>query len=618
MPVSLARRSLWAVGIVVVLTILTVIALPLIASTQIVRDGIAYQLSAWSGYRVRLEETPNLRVWPTFQAVLNDVSLSEWGNGDPVPVLEAERVEVDLSALAALQGEIVFTKIRLIRPVLRLRGRAEHPNLPPPQNWGRMARSIASARDIVSAAPTDPNTDALPTDSFGEIEFDDARIIRRTGDRHVDIVTSLTGEFEWPALNRQARLSANGIWRGETVNLEVTSEQPLLLLGGGSTPVRLSLQAPPANASFQGAVNLSGDNYFDGRLTFSAPSLNRLAEWTHGTFLPGDSIGPVSVDARVTGGMRRLQLSETTLGLGSSTGKGLLEVGLGTSSRPSIAGTLAFDTLDMRALANAFSPLAPEPSPIPPATPPMAASGYDFDLRLSAVNAPFGSAALTNLAATVKVKDGLSSFDISDATAFGGTIQLGLRADRSGPKQLVELRMAGENIDTGKLFATLGMQKLVPQARSTFSTVLKAAGSSGAELANSLGGSFSATIGAGNVPGLSVEGLLERSIEGDFFPLEALQDGTLAINSAEMKASIANGVAEIEKAEALSGQHRISVNGLVPLAGRSLALYGTVRAADGAPSSTEPANPLTFFVGGSWDAPFIASFLPPATGSDAR
>ncbi|MCO0637983.1 TRAP transporter large permease subunit, partial [Lutimaribacter sp. EGI FJ00014] len=70
-----------------------------------------------------------------------------------------------------------------------------------------------------------------------------ARITTRVGGRSRDIVTSLAGVFNWPALNRQASLSAKGIWRGENVTLEAASSQPLVLLGGGSAPVLLVLSA---------------------------------------------------------------------------------------------------------------------------------------------------------------------------------------------------------------------------------------------------------------------------------------------------------------------------------------------------------------------------------------
>lgn len=88
--VSLARKAAWSSGIVAIIALLLMIGLPLIASTQIVRDGIANQMSAWSGYRVRLDDSPDIQVWPTFRAVLNDVTLLDWNTRDPQPRARGE------------------------------------------------------------------------------------------------------------------------------------------------------------------------------------------------------------------------------------------------------------------------------------------------------------------------------------------------------------------------------------------------------------------------------------------------------------------------------------------------------------------------------------------------
>ncbi|UDL92143.1 hypothetical protein LGH82_13475 [Mesorhizobium sp. PAMC28654] len=45
MPSSLIRRGIWAIGAAVIVAVLVVAALPLIASTRIVRDRIAWEMS---------------------------------------------------------------------------------------------------------------------------------------------------------------------------------------------------------------------------------------------------------------------------------------------------------------------------------------------------------------------------------------------------------------------------------------------------------------------------------------------------------------------------------------------------------------------------------------------
>src|SRR5262249_2929177 len=104
MPSSIIRRSIWGVTAIALIVLVIVAALPWIPSTRLVRDRIALEMSALSGYRVELASAPEVQIWPTFKAVLNDVRLSDWDDQQHHPVLDAESIELELSPIAALQG----------------------------------------------------------------------------------------------------------------------------------------------------------------------------------------------------------------------------------------------------------------------------------------------------------------------------------------------------------------------------------------------------------------------------------------------------------------------------------------------------------------------------------
>jgi AsmA protein len=157
MPTPLIRRGIWAIGVAVLVIALVVAALPLIASTRIVRDRIAWEMSAWSGFRVTIDGAPRIEVWPKFRAILTDVTLSQWTETDAPPVIEAERVEVDLSAMAALRGDVVFSTARLVRPTIRVQRIANGFFLPAIPSGGRITRSFDTARGVVIANPATPD-----------------------------------------------------------------------------------------------------------------------------------------------------------------------------------------------------------------------------------------------------------------------------------------------------------------------------------------------------------------------------------------------------------------------------------------------------------------------------
>ena len=278
-----------------------------------------------------------------------------------------------------------------------------------------------------------------------------------------------------------------------------------------------------------------------------------------------------------------------------------------TATRRSSAGTLAFDTLDLGSFLSAFTPLESAAGSGPGVVDKDFASRLNLDLRLSARRATAGTLALADVAATARVKDGLAAFDISDATAFGGNIQTGLRFDRKPEGTQVELRLLASEIDGGAFGKAAGITRLVPVGRGTISVILKGQGATWDTLMEHSNGSISASFGQGALSGFDMERFLKLLSEGDTFPLVDVSEGSFPIDAMEVKASVADGVATLETAKARSASRHVELSGTVPYRGGSLALSGTVAAA--APPAGQgdaEAKGVPFVVGGSWSAPYIA------------
>jgi AsmA protein len=461
MPSPLIRRGVWAIGTAVIVIALVVAALPLIASTRIVRDRIAWEMSAWSGFRVAIEGSPRIEVWPQFRAILTDVTLSQWTDEQAPPVVEAERVEIDLSAMAALRGDVVFSTARLVRPTIRVQRTPAGLFLPAVPTGGRIARSVDSARGVIAADPAKPNLDRLPSDTFGTVEFRDGRMVASVGGKEVEVLSSLSGQATWTAMNSNANLSATGIWRGESVALDVAAPKPLVLFAGGTAPLTLSFKAAPVTLSFDGTASFAENAYFDGQAKFAAPSLRRVLEWSQAGIAPSAAIGSISISSKITATANRVKFDNAAIALDNNPGMGALDLSLG-DAQPVISGTLAFDTLDLRSFLSAFTPLAPSGGVEPNGIDTSFADRVNLDLRLSAAHATAGAIQLADVAATAQVKDGLSVFDISDASAFGGNLQSSLRFDRKPEGTQVEIRLLASDIDGGAFGTAAGMTRLVP------------------------------------------------------------------------------------------------------------------------------------------------------------
>ena len=603
------KRGMAAAAVLAVLVVLAIAGIPYVASTQLVRDRIAQEMSAWTGYRVSIGAAPVIEVWPSFRAILTDVSLSEWGKPDAPPVIEADRVEIELSAIAALSGDVVFHTARMVRPALRVERTANGLPAPALPDIGRIARSIDAARRVVSENPADPDATRLPSDAFGTVEISDGKVVMATGDGDVDLVTAISGRAAWPALNRDASVSITGIWRGESVTLEAASPRPLLLIAGGSAQVSLSLESAPAIASFEGVMQAGTNGFFDGQAKFATPALRRTLEWAGASVAPGASLGAVSLASRATGNAQRAKFENAEIAFGENSGMGALDLLL-TEAVPALSGTLAFETLDLNSFLAALTPITPLTDRNTPAEAPTAVMPeVNLDLRLSAARATIASIALSEVAATAQVRGGLTAFDISDASAFGGTIQTGLRVDRKPEGVQMELRLLASDIDGAAFGAAAGMKPLMPTGRGTISVILKGPGTDWNSMLERADGSVTAQFGRGQLSGLDLDAFLKRAGEGGFFSLAEVSNKSLPIEGAELKANVVHGVARIEKAGVRTANRQISLTGIVPIAGRGLALSGTIVRTDQAAQPDTPQTEGEFFVGGSWSAPFIAPVI---------
>jgi AsmA protein len=598
------RKSIWGVIAVAIIAVLIVTMLPLIASTRIIRDRIALEMSAWSGYRVELGAAPEIQIWPTFKAVLNDVSLSDWDDANRHPVLDAESVELELSPIAALRGNVVFSRARLVRPVLYVSKVAPNRYAPTAPKIGRIWHAIEKAREALAKDPGKPNLSTLSDESFGTVEFSDGQVMDRNGGDNAALMTGLAGAVDWSALDSTARLTATGVWRGENFSIEAASAQPLVLFAGGSAPLSINVKAAPAAGRFDGTANLSQNSFFNGQVAFNSPSLRRMLEWSRNDLPPGAGSGSVALSGKVSGDRRRLKLDDAQITLNGNPASGVLELSL-ADAVPGFVGTLAFDQFDLRAFLSAFTPFVPGSDDSPSTIDVAFAEKYNLDLRLSANKATAGELVFTDFAATAQVKGDLAAFDISDSTIFGGTVQAGVRYDRKGKSGNLDIRLLASDIDTGAAAALAKSLRTAPAGKATVSLLLKGPAPDWDSFLQTAGGSFSMAFGPGTVNGFDVGDFLNRFKQGGFFPLRDVAAGTVNIDRAEVRATLSDGTARLEKAEATLGQRRLTLTGVVPYSVGGVALSGViipVKATDDAPDPAE----ASFFVGGSWSAPFVS------------
>ena len=606
MPQPVVKRLIWIGGLAIALAVAVLIVLPFIASTQIVRDRIAQELSHWTGYQVTLGAETSIEVWPVVTAHLTDVTFSEFG-GSGRPIARVDKIDAALAALPALRGEIVFSQLRLLRPSISLAA-DDLPPAPVAIPRGRIAEALTAARGVVAENAAEPDLSGLPADALPSIDIVEGKLTILHDGKSTELLSAVSGRLAWPAFNRSASVAASGIWRGEVVNVEFETAQPLILLVGAAAPVAVGLDSAPLTLDYKGTASLGSDGFLQGQGALTSPSLRRMLEWSGNDIAPGSAIGAVSLDAKVSGSLRRLNLSEASVTLDGNPSRGTLEIALGDKV-PTVAGTLAFQTINLQSFLSAFSALTPDRWGRYSTIDGQVAEQMNLDLRLSANTATAGTLTFTGVAATAQIKGGLAAFDISDARAFDGAIQAGFRIDQPNAASRVEVRLRGVDIDLGALAQTMQVSYLMPIARGDLMISLKGDGNDWTSIMRTAQGSLSINLGPGAMAGIDLAAFSDRARKGEFFPLSEASGSALAFDSLVMKAKVENGTARLQRAEVTSGDQHVELSGLVPLPGRGLALTGTI----GAKMEGENKDParMQFFIGGSWDSPYVSPVIPP-------
>ena len=601
------------------------VALPSLVSTDLIRARLVQEISNWTGYGVEARQTPRISFFPTFTASLGDVTIRNPWATDGAPFMQAERIEVDLSLLSALMGNIEFTETKIVRPRFvidePIKSLAEIGEALAKSD-GRIGDVMREAKAAIEVNPAKPDMSTVSSQPFGRVRLEDAMVtFKRPINGAEEQISSISGVFDWPQTSGVASFQGKAIWHGEETEIDSSATRALLLLAGGTSPVQVNLSSTPLTLSFNGSANIAKDQFVEGTLSLTSPSLRRTLEWSKMSAIPGAPIGSFTLDASVSGSATRMKLDGLTATLNDNPAKGGIEIVLNKGTGPlGISGSLAFETLDLHSVFSGVMPLPDSPDS-------NAVINTDFlkqlnlDLRVSTQKATAGTVNLSNVAATAQIRNGRAIFDIGDATAFDGSVAASFQlADEGDGAATGELRLNGTDVNSAAIASLLGLGNRFELGKGTVSLLLRGPISRWSTALSNAKGTLSMRFGNGQIRSLDLDRLLSKAKTDRFYSLNEKTDAWLAFDKLEIKANIMDGVAALETAQIQNKLGTLNFAGIVTLMSKSLALTGDFAApvaapapAEGAPADApkpEPTfNHTRFFIGGSWDNPFISPII---------
>ncbi|WP_336288563.1 AsmA family protein [Bartonella sp. CB60] len=495
-----------------------ILILPYLVSTDAIRIRLAQDLSAWTGYDVQLRDPPRLNLFPYPKAFLSGVTLTSKMNSS-VPFLEAESIEVELSLMDLFWGHVSFSETRIVRPQFVMEKSVKTiADFFDRFLWsqGALGLAIRNAREIIKNNPDQPDIEHLLNQPFGRIIIENGVLVYHdSASRVAEKITGLNATLDWPELTQGIRFRADARWRGELTKLLIDADQALLLLAGGKSQIKASINSVRGGITFTGQAQLSEYYILDGKVSMRSPSWNQTLAWIGGNQFLGHKLkAPIVWESRFLAQPMHIQMNNVTFMIGTANARGALEFDF-QDDVPIVIGSLAFDNLDFNLLKSVFSSVEEKKTFLDMTI----FDRVGVDIRLSAPQAKVENIALTNLAAVVQIKNGHGIFDLGHANVFGGSIQSNIQITSAADQKVrIKGRASGVSIDMQAALKALGIIPFA-QTKASFIVTMQTLACCWSEIFAKIQGELALNMSSGQLLGYDLNDLQTRLLKNEQFLL---------------------------------------------------------------------------------------------------
>jgi AsmA protein len=588
----LLRTVVLAGGLALALVVVLRLLAPVMVSAGMVRESMEQAVEAWLGHDVVIEGTPELEFWPQPMVTLTGITIRMQDAPDAPVLGRIEALSAQFSLWPALRGRPVFQDFHLERPQVTLKIDQQDET-----NWsseGRLAAAVQAAGRGV-----DVRDAATPETVIGDVTITRGTLRIEASHGRELTLENITGTIDWPRLSAPARMKLRTDVRGERLELDVGSPEPLMLLGGLGTELTASVKSNLFSGSFSGRADLATYTFLSGDLQLSIPDVKRVVDWAGLPVHTADRLNNVSLSAQLVTLEKVLRFDRLAISANGTRGNGVMDLTLARADKPPrVSGTLAFDTLDLRALvlAIAYDRQKSGPGGMALRTPLERQLG--FDVRFSAGQAQFGAFSMTNAAVSVVSNGQKAEVEVLDSDLLGGSLTGKVRLDlAAGPRTTIHL--AGRDLDFAPIAKDMllhGPVLLGPVSVDLDATLSRPlAEASAADLA----GSLHLQAANGRIPELDLDAMRRLAAGSSYFTLQQAGDADTDFDTLDVRADFAQGSADIRAARLETRITSLSLTGVVPYLTRSLSLAATLEDKAGA------LAPVNLFVGGAWPDPVI-------------
>ncbi len=370
-------------GLVVVL-IGAALVLPFVIPTETYKQQLTAQVERATGRQLSIQGPLQVSLLPSVALKAENVRFANAKGAAEPDMVKLKALEVELKVLPLLHGAVEVARFVLVEPEIHLEvAKDGRPN------WQLGPKAAGEANPAPAGGGAAGGGSGLPV---SEIKLGDIRIQNGTL-TYSDATSGASERVEAINLSLQlpdleSRLQANGslAYKDQTVKLDLTLDQPLAVIQGGRSPLRLAVDSKPARFSFEGLVTNGAEPAAAGGLDLSVPSIRELAAWlAEPLTFEGEGLKSLTIKGKLDGSPQRVALTDVAIGLDQIAAKGELVADLG-GPLPKVNGRLDLGAVDLNPY---LPPPATEGGP-PAATGGQAAGGGPAPAGAGGTPAPAG------------------------------------------------------------------------------------------------------------------------------------------------------------------------------------------------------------------------------------
>ncbi len=505
------KLFLIVLGLVVVV-IGAALVIPFVVPTETYKQQITAQVERLTGRQLTIAGPLEFSILPSLSLTADNLQFANLPGAAEPDMASLKELQVKLKLWPLLRGAVEVDRFVLVHPVIHLE--VDQQGRP---NW-QFGTAAPGAKPPAEAGGGGGGAPGVP---ISEIKLGDIRVVNGTI-AYSDATSGKSEEIEQIDLSinlpdLQSRLVANGslAYKGQTVKLDLGVEQPLHLIQGGSSPVKLTTDSDLLDVGFDGTLANGAAPTVEGSVKLDVASIRKLAAWLAKPIeLPGEGLRTLAVSGQLKASPKQIGLTNVSIALDDIEAKGQLAADL-SGALPNVTGRLDVGALDLNPY---LPPETPGPgtqtqagkggwSDEPIALPPIGGANVAFDLTVASLT--YRKFQLGHTALGLNLKNSTLTAELKELAAYGGQGKGSVQIALEGGAPVLREQLTLKGIQALPLLkAAADFDRLEGTVNAEIKTETR--GKSQLALVQNLNGDGSLTISDGAIVGINIAAMVRN------------------------------------------------------------------------------------------------------------